>query len=78
MSVQRYVAERRDEGTFVQKVETPILQKEDGVMAVSIAGAGDPDDLAREAAESHFARHPERKKVFILVSSRSDRRWENP
>ncbi len=71
------MAERREEGIFIQKLELPILHKEEGVMAVSIAGGGSPDELAREAAESHFQRHPERKKVLIIASSRTmDWRWD--
>jgi hypothetical protein len=71
MSIHRYVAERREDGISVQRVESPVVQKEEGVMGISIAGGGDPDDLAREAAELHFQRHPERKKVLIIASSRS-------
>ena len=71
MSIHRYIAERREDGLFVQKLDAPHPPQEEGVMAVSIAGGGSPDDLAREAAESHFERHPDRTKVFIIASSRS-------
>lgn len=77
MSIHRFVAERRQEGIFVEPLESPVLQTEEGVMAVSIAGGGSPEGLAREAAESHFQRHPDRKKVLIIASSRSvDWRWD--
>ena len=77
MSIHRYIAERREEGVFIQRLESIVPQQEEGVMAISIAGGGNPDDLAREAAESHFQRHPDRKKVFIIASSRSvDWRWD--
>jgi hypothetical protein len=77
MSIHRYIAERRQEGIFVQRLESPLPLEDEGMMAVSIAGGGSPDDLAREAAESHFQRHPDRKKVLIIASSRTvDWRWD--
>ena len=77
MPIHRYIAERREAGVSIQEVEAVALQREEGVMAVTIAGAGEPVALAREAAESHFQRHPDRSKVFIIASTRSvDWRWD--
>ncbi len=77
MSIHRFIAERRDSGVFLQKMEATVartgevLPTEGGLMGVAIAGEGDPDALARAAAEAYFERHPEDKKVFVLASTRS-------
>ena len=78
MPVQRYIAELREGKVYLERVDAEILPREHGVMGLSIAGSGEPEDLAREAAVSHFERHPERKKVFITASSRSvDWTWND-
>jgi hypothetical protein len=71
------MGELRDGAVFLERGpdEGPIVIDE-GVMGVSVVGAGDPDDLAREAAEVHFRTHPDRSKVLIIVSTRTnDNGW---
>jgi hypothetical protein len=69
MTSALYIAERRLEAVALQRVEWTALRREEGMMGLAVAGAGGPDELAREAATLHFDRHPERKRVWIVVTS---------
>ncbi len=69
MATALFVAERRSEGISICAVEWKALRKEAGVMGVAVAGAGAPEELAREAATLHFERQPERKRAWVVVTS---------
>ncbi len=64
-----YIAERALEGMALQRMEWTALRREEGMMGLAVAGAASADELAREAATLHFDRHPERKRVWIVVTS---------
>ena len=71
LPIYRYKGELRDGQLILDRTaDDAAIELAAGVMGVSIVGAGNPDQLAREAAEVHFREHPERTKVFIVVSSR--------
>jgi hypothetical protein len=66
-----FIVERRGEALVVERVAD--ASSVGNIVAIVIAGAGQPAELAREAAIEHFSRNPERMRV--LVYAMCDEAW---